>query len=65
MTAQQRAALVSADVALTDWVRQYAPEQCNPATVAESTMRLYWAGGTPAYIASVRRKIKLALKGKR
>ena len=65
MTKLERAALMAADQALTDWVRQYASDQCSLEHVAESVQRIMAAGGTLAYIAGVRAQIKAALKGKK
>lgn len=56
-----RDALKAADCALTDWVRSYAPELCDSNHLRESSKRVYEAGGTLAYIAGVRMKIKAAL----
>ena len=61
MTKAERAALMAADLALTDWVRMYAPEHCDTRHVFESGKRVSEAGGTLAYIAKVRKQIKEAL----
>ena len=55
-------ALCAADTALTDWVRYYAPEQCESKSVGESISRVFALGGTLAYIADTRTIIKAALK---
>lgn len=65
MTKLERAALIAADLALTDWVRSYAPEMCSTGSVRASFSRVYAAGGTLAYIAGVRAQIKAALKTRR
>mgnify|MGYP006921312980 FL=1 len=62
-TAQRRAeveaVLNKCDVALTDWLRCYAPEEFTDEQVAETRNRLH--GGTLAYVAFLRRDIKNAL----
>jgi hypothetical protein len=64
MTKLEREALIAADIALTDWVRFYAADHCSKKSVLESSSRVFDAGGTLAYIADVRMKIKTALKGR-
>lgn len=57
-----RKALIAADKALDGWVRSYAPELCLSKYLQESSERVYDAGGTLAYIASVKSLIKDGLR---
>ncbi len=50
------------DVALTDWVRQYAPDMCSEKSCKESIKRVWDAGGTLAYIAALRERIRRVTK---
>ena len=52
------ALLDALDTALTDWVRTYAPEHCYPDYVAESVKRIADGGGTLAYIADLRMRVR-------
>ena len=52
--ARVRALEADKEEILNDWMRQYAPEQCDASDVAESGGRVLSAGGTLAYIASRR-----------
>lgn len=51
--------LLRLDNALTDWLRCYAPEEFTDEQLAETRARLH--GGTLAYIAELRRDIKVGL----
>ena len=62
MNKKTKDALLAADLALTDWVRQYAPEHCAKHHVKQTIKRVWDAGGTLAYIAGVRAQIKKATK---
>jgi hypothetical protein len=52
--------LLDLDTALADWVKQYAPEHCGENHVRESAARVWDRGGTLAYIADLRGRIKEA-----
>ena len=55
-----RQLLADLDTALTDWIRTYAGEMCDIADVAESWERIAKGGGTLAYIADLRERIREA-----
>ena len=52
--------LAALDAALTDWVQTYAAEHCDPENVAESVQRIADGGGTLAYIADLRMRVRNA-----
>ena len=62
MTKRQRALPKRCEIALTDWMRQYAPEQCYFTSVAESRARVMTAGGTLAYIEDLLQDITKELR---
>ena len=53
---EQRELLMRVDMALTDWLRCYAPEEFTEGQLAETRGRLH--GGTLFYIADLRRDLK-------
>jgi hypothetical protein len=50
-----------AQIAITDWLYQYASELCDSDGVADSCTRIANAGGTIAYIADICEKNSLAI----
>jgi hypothetical protein len=50
-----------AQIAITDWLHQYASELCDSDDVADSRIRIANAGGTIAYIADICEKNSIAI----
>ena len=57
-----RAILRECEIALTDWVRTFAPSECGKAHVNESIARIMDAGGTLIYVARLLARIRKALR---
>lgn len=55
-----RQLLLDLDTALADWMRTYAPEQCSRKSIIEASKRINAHGGTLAYIAALRERIRRA-----
>lgn len=55
-----RQLLIDLDTALADWMRTYAPELCDDKDAHESARRIWKHGGTLAYIAELRERIRRA-----
>jgi hypothetical protein len=49
-------------IALDDWLHIYASDMCDEKDVKESFKRIKENGGTIAYIATLRQKIRKELK---
>ena len=62
MDKSQRALLKRCEIALTDWVLQYAPEQCERRHVISSSIRISALGGTLAYIGDLLYDIREELR---
>ena len=62
MTKTEAQLLRDLSEALDHWLYQYASEQCDRYKVRRSSILIWDAGGTLAYIATLRARIKDALK---
>jgi hypothetical protein len=56
--ARAKALLRECGIALDDWVHQYASEMCDEKHVQESVQRILDGGGTLAYVANLRQRIR-------
>ena len=61
--AELEAALQVSNIAMNDWLAQYAGELCGEEHVKDSLVRIDHSGGTLAYIADVTKANRAALKG--
>ena len=58
MTKEERKLLADLGNALDHWLHQYAPEMCDRKHVAATHRAMIEAGGTLAYIATLRQGIR-------
>ena len=65
MTPTEHKLLSDLGVALVHWLHQYAPEMCLDDDVRKTYRALMDAGGTLAYIAELRQRIKVKLNGRK
>lgn len=61
MTRPERKLLRDCSTALDHWLHQYAPEQCDMERLKETGRAMLDAGGTLAYIAKLRQRIRKAV----
>ena len=62
MTKTERKLLLDLGDALDHWLHQYAPEQCDPKHVAVTHRVMMEEGGTLAYVARLRQRIREKVK---
>ena len=62
MTRAERKLLEDCSTALNDWIVTYASEMCYPANVTTARKRIANGGGTLAYAADLRMRIKRELE---